>query len=68
VQGNLELVGRLLQQFTVVHEVKRTSILVSPDYLQLRSVILQALRPFPEAARAVGQALHSLEAEAASSP
>ena len=37
----------------------------SPDYLALRSAIVRALRPFPEAARAVGEALHVLETEAA---
>jgi hypothetical protein len=33
--------------------------------LQLRSALMNALRPFPEAAKAVGQALHSLETAAA---
>src|SRR5262249_42824620 len=65
VQGNLELVGRLLQQFTVVHETRSTSILISADYLQLRSTILRALAPFPEAMRAVAAALHALETQAA---
>jgi len=65
VQGNLELVGRLLQQFTVVHETRSTSILISADYMQLRSTILRALAPFPDAMRAVAAALHGLEVEAA---
>ena len=65
VQGNLELVGRLLQQFTVVHETRSTSILISADYLALRSTILRALQPFPEAMRAVAAALHALETQAA---
>jgi hypothetical protein len=63
--ANLELVGRLLSQFTVHHEVTHRSVLVSPDYLRLRSTLLKALAPFPEAMRAVAAALHSLEAEAA---
>jgi hypothetical protein len=65
ILANLELVGRLLGTLVVRHEVKRTSILISADYLQLRSALLKALRPYPEAARAVGQALHMLETEAA---
>jgi hypothetical protein len=47
------------------HEVRSTSILVSADYITLRQAIVQALRPFPEAARAVGNALHALESRAA---
>jgi hypothetical protein len=47
------------------HEVRSTSILISSDYLQLRGVIVSALRPFPEVARAVGSALAELETKAA---
>jgi hypothetical protein len=65
ILANLELVGRLLQQLVTVHEVRSTSILISADYLSLRSAILRALRPHPEAARAVGQALAELEQQAA---
>ncbi len=55
------MLGQLVQR----HEVHRTSILVSADYLTLRSALVTALRPYPEAARAVGTALHTLETEAA---
>jgi len=65
VLANLALVGRLLGQLITHHEIRSTSILVSPDYLQLRSAIVRALRPYPEAARAVGQALALLETAAA---
>jgi hypothetical protein len=65
ITSNLELVGKLLGQLVHRHEVRSTSILVSPDYLQLRSVLVNALRPFPEAARAVGSALHAMESKAA---
>lgn len=61
---NLNFVARLLGQLVQVHEIKRTSILISSDYLQLRSVITNALRPFPEAARAVSAALTQIETEA----
>jgi len=47
------------------HDVRSTSLLISADYLAMRQVIVTALRPFPEAAVAVGAALHKLESEAA---
>lgn len=65
ITSNLALVGRLLGQLVQVHDVRHTSILISADYIRLRSAIVAALRPFPEAARAVGAALHALEADAA---
>ncbi|MFW6028366.1 MAG: hypothetical protein ACOC9Q_02445 [bacterium] len=65
ITNNLTFVAKLLGMLVQRHEVQRTSILVSADYLQLRQAIVTALRPYPEAARAVGQALHALEAEAA---
>ena len=66
ITSNLELVGKLLGQLVHRHEVRSTSILVSPDYLQLRATLVNALQSFPEAARAVGAALHALESKAAS--
>ena len=47
------------------HDVRHTSILISPDYLRLRSTLVDALRPFPDAMRAVGAALHRMESDAA---
>jgi hypothetical protein len=47
------------------HHITTTSLLISPDYLKLRSTLVTALRPFPDAGRAVGAALHLLEADAA---
>ena len=43
VQGNLELVAKLLGQLVQRHEVRSTSILVSHDYIELRSVLVKAL-------------------------
>jgi hypothetical protein len=40
-------------------------VAVSADYLSLRSAILRALQPFPEARAAVGRALAELETVAA---
>lgn len=66
VTSNLELVAKLLGQLITHHEVRHTSILVSTDYIRLRQTIINALQPYPDAARAVGAALAALETEAAS--
>ena len=63
--ANLELVSKLLGQLVTHHQVTHTSILISSDYLTLRAAIVRALRPYPEAARAVGSALAELETQAA---
>jgi hypothetical protein len=66
ITSNLELVGKLLGQLVQRHEVRTTSVLISADYLEVRAALVNALQPFPEAARAVGAALHQLESKAAS--
>jgi hypothetical protein len=38
------------------------NILMAPAYLDLRSALLQALRPYPEASRAVAEAFRRIEA------
>lgn len=65
ITANLTLVGKLLGQLVQRHDVRHTSILVSPDYLRLRETLVRALAPYPEAARAVSAALHRMEADAA---
>jgi hypothetical protein len=65
IVDNLRLVGQLLDQFTTHHTVEHRSVLVSADYLRLRSVLVDALKPFPQAMAAVSAALHRLESEAA---
>jgi L-serine deaminase len=65
ITANLGLVAKLLGQLVQVHEVRKTSILISADYLALRAALVRALRPYPDAARAVGAALHELETAAA---
>jgi hypothetical protein len=65
ITENLTLTAKLLGQLVTHHEIKRTSILVSADYLQLRQAIVETLRRHPEAARDVGAVLHRLESEAA---
>ena len=65
ITGNLALVAKLLGQLIQRHDVRHSSVLLTPDYLRLRQALIAALKPFPDAARAVGQALHRLESEAA---
>jgi hypothetical protein len=65
ITSNLELVAKLLGTIVQRYEVTRTSILISADYLQLRAAIVGALKGYPEAARAVGAALHGIETSAA---
>src|SRR5262249_4993630 len=65
ITANLELVSKLLGQFVHVHDVRHTSVLLTPDYIRLRQVLVAALKPFPAAAVAVGAALARLEQDAA---
>lgn len=65
ILSNLATVGKLLGTLVQRHAVTHTNLLISPDYLKLRATLMDALRPFPVAARSVGAALHRLEADAA---
>jgi hypothetical protein len=65
ITSNLALVGKLLGQLVQRHDVRHTSVLLSPDYLALRSALIAALKPYPDAAKAVGAALYRLESDAA---
>ena len=56
----------MLGQLVHVSEHRFTSMLLSPDYIELRHAITGALRDHPEAAEAVSAALHALETRAAS--
>jgi hypothetical protein len=61
---NLELMARLLGELGV-GSTHTTNILIAPQYLEMRVALVEALRPYPEAARAVSQALHRIETKAA---
>jgi AcrR family transcriptional regulator len=50
-----KLLGELQQEGTI-------NVTVSPEWLTLRAVVIQALRPYPDAARAVAGALTAGEA------
>jgi hypothetical protein len=65
ITSNLKLTARLVGQLIQVHDVRHQHVLVSEDYLKVRAAIVAAIRPYPEAARAVGRALAALEADGA---
>jgi hypothetical protein len=68
IHRNLELVGKYLGEFAQHSVSTSISILVAPEYLQLRANLLSALRQHPEAARAVAGVLHTIETGAAHAP
>ncbi|GLR91325.1 hypothetical protein [Bradyrhizobium iriomotense] len=65
ITANLALVGKLLGMIVQRHDVRSTSLHISADYLATRQAIVTALRPYPEAARAVAAVLYKLESDAA---
>jgi transposase-like protein len=65
IHRNLELVGRYLGEMQAHSTQTTISVLVSPEYLQLRNALIRALAPFPEARRAVAATLHEMESGAA---
>lgn len=68
IHRNLELVGKYLGEFAQ-HQIRTTvSVLVQPEYLELRSALVRALGPFPEARAAVAAVLHQIEGKAAQRP
>ena len=64
IHRNLELVGKYLGEFAQHSVHTSISILVSDEYLALRSALLQALAPHGDAKRAVAAVLHGIEARA----
>jgi hypothetical protein len=65
IHKNIELVGKYLGELAEHHVHSEANLLVHPQYLMLRAALIEALRPFPEAALSVGEALHRVEAKAA---
>jgi hypothetical protein len=61
---NLELTGKLVGSLSTGH-TSITNVLLMPQYVELRVNLVNALRPFPEAARAVAGVLHQIEAKTA---
>ena len=53
-RGNLELLAKLLGE---LQQEGTVNVTVSPEWLTLRAVLISALHPYPDAARAVSRAL-----------
>lgn len=58
-RSNLELLGKLAGE---LQQEGTINVTVSPEWLTLRAVVIAALRPYPDAAQAVTQALTAGEA------
>jgi len=58
-----ELEAKFLNELTDGDVTITQNFLVLPGYIQARTVILQALRPFPDASKAVSGALREIEIE-----
>jgi hypothetical protein len=68
IHKNIELTGRYLGEFAS-HQIRtEVSVLVQPQYLELRAALVRALAPFPEAKAAVAAVLHRIETKAAERP
>lgn len=68
IHRNLELVGKYLGEFAQ-HQIRTTvSVLVAPEYLQMRAALVRALAPYPDAKAAVAAVLHQIESRAAERP
>lgn len=62
IGANIALGAKLLGQLVQRHEVTHVNMLLQPDYLRMRAALIEALRPFPAAAKAVAAALQAIEA------
>ena len=58
-RSNLELLGKLAGE---LQQEGTVNVTVSPEWLTLRATVIEALHPYPEAARAVAGALTTGEA------
>lgn len=58
----LEVLARLLGELGITTVTNNVALVASPDYLAMRSALMHALQPFPQARAAVADALLSLEA------
>jgi hypothetical protein len=58
LQGQLELLSKLVGQLS---DGDTINIVVSPEWVEIRTVILAALRPYPDAAHAVASRLQLID-------
>jgi hypothetical protein len=67
VLNNLELVSRLLGQLVSRSEITTKSMLLTPDYLAVRRILVEELRPHPELAARIAERIAAIETQAAES-
>jgi hypothetical protein len=65
ILNNLEVVARLLGQLVNRTEVTTRSILLTPQYLALRRILVEELRGSPEIAARIAARIGALESDAA---
>src|SRR5258705_12249451 len=65
LHNNLEITGKLLGDLHHGGSTTINNVLIQPQYVDMRVCLVNALRPFPEAARAVAAVLHTIESKAA---
>ena len=65
IHRNLELVGKYLGEFASHSISTSVSLLITPEYLDLRAALVRALRPSPQARAAVAAVLRDVETTAA---
>jgi hypothetical protein len=65
LHSNFELTGKLLGDLSSGGSTTINNVLVMPAYVEMRIGLMNALGPFPEAARAVAGVLHTIEHKAA---
>ena len=61
--ASLNLLAKILGEIDTGSRTTINQLVVSPEYLTLRSALVQALSPYPDARRAVSEVLRGLEGE-----
>lgn len=64
IHRNLEIAAKYLGLLVQHHQHTSVSILLAPEYLTLRATLIQSLAPYPDARRAVTEALQRIESAA----
>ena len=60
--------GKYLGEFAAHSVQTHINVLLAPQYLELRTLLIQTLRRFPQARQAVIGALQQIESKAAANP
>jgi hypothetical protein len=64
ILDSLSFTAKLLGELSTHNQTTINQLVVSPQYLELRAALIQALAPFPPARKAVSQVLRRLEGAA----